>query len=687
MIEQPDQPNTKEEFEKSSNETPEQLNEPDLDHKNQENKLELIDKFQETRNKYNFNQNLSDNNQNSSPKKDFNREDIDLSSQESEQDSQKEESNPYRFKSEQWLQDHIKRIGKDIESHKKDEEELDDEIKNIKDDLRFMGYGRERRNHNRELERVLEKRNTCRQNLEDFHNQLDNISKELERRKKDGNESGEHIDSVSIQSLFLENEPIENTVLYVATFFTDLSPSDFKRVVAKLLGDKTVSITKLKTITEDGKSKTIETQEEQRLVDKWAESVQEANQADKTLKKCYLKVIRKEYSLVVDFSLPNLRKEFIQYFHKEQAFYIEEQYKCVQELLFDVSEHVAKSAINLLAEAANYYPNNYGSRWLSDITAVAEDINSALLFERVSKLIFEMQIILEPAQSERIIKKFLDDLLEQEKNYVFGITLYLVYRQLHSNFLLPKINSLKQLLDWLKQVLDQGNKEQKSSAYSVLEDLLAQRDSDEYIYDILRILKAWLPESERPIEKYSPSNQAAILLLVNYCGETIKKIPTEQYGCWPSKYPLFASMHNDSDIDSSLNLLASWLFQPSINQGLAINYVFPDKMDAIGFIGFMIAEWVTILYGLQEDKLKPEASKLADSLLRQIVIVAERSEQKGLTEFWASLAKVYLEKATNSANNQNQSKQEKQELVNRRKLVKKLRDGFKALQQEFSTAI
>lgn len=386
----------------------------------------------------------------------------------------------------------------------------------------------------------------------------------------------------------------------------------------------------------------------------------------------------------MDFSFPYLRTKFIQYFHEEQAFYIKEQYERVQDLLFDISDHVANNAINLLAEAAIYYPNDYGADWLLKIANFAKYIiKSKLLFERVSKLIFQMQIILEPVQSQRILKRFLDTLIAQERSYVFEITLYLINEQLHSNFLANRINLLKQLLDWLKQVLDQGSKEQKADAYDVLERLLAQRDSHEYIYDILGILKAWLPEPERPPEKYSPSNQAALLLLVSYCAETIERLPIENYGCWPSKYPLFKSIRNDSDVDSSLNLLVSWLFQPRGNQGLAINYVFSDE-DAIQFIGFLIAEWFTILYGLKEDQLSPEASKLADSLLRQAIIVSRRLEQKRLIEFWTLLAKIYLEKAAISAQSAIHNKS-KREFVYRRKLVKELRERFKALQQEILT--
>jgi hypothetical protein len=619
-------------------------------------------------------------------------EEINSSSSGNKQDSQQEEDiNPYRFRSDEWLQSNHKKINKETDILNDEDDHLTDEIARINKGLRRTPIGDQKRAMERDLEQVKADRDTCRQNIEALANQLEVILQEISRRKQEGNQAAENTQSFSIESLFVEDEHIETTILYVATFFPELSLSDFKRVVSQFLGERTISVTKSQTIVEDGKSRTVETQEEYSLAKRWQDSILEPNKADKIFKKCCLKVHRQESALVVEFSSSYLRTKCIKYFQDEQALYLEGQYKIIQEFLFDTSDHVANNAINLLAEAAIYYPNDYGAEWLLWITATAEAIESELLFERVSKLIFQMQIILEPEKVQQTIKTFLNNLLSQEKDCVFGIILCLINKQLYSNFLANKINSLKQLFDCLKQVLDRGNKKQKADAYNVVERILTQRGSHKYIYDILGILKDWLPEAERSHENYSPSNQAALLLIVSYCDETTNKLSTEKYGCWPSKYPLFKSICNDLENDStstdtSLNILVSLLFQPSVNQKLSIGYVLPDEIDAIQFIGFLIAEWFTILYGLQEGKLKPEASKLAKRLLHQVVIVARRLEQKQLNEFWGVLANLYLEEAANYAQS-GKNNQDKRELVCRRKLVKELRNCFKVLQQETSTVI
>lgn len=278
----------KEEFQESGdNETPEQLetleqpNEHSLYNEKQESSFEITNNFFKKDLLSDLKEKQEFSHQNSNRKKDVMGEDTDSFSQENEQDSHKEESNPYRFKSEQLLQANIKRIEKDIDILNKEDEHLTDEIATIQEQLRLTTYNADQRSLKRQLEQVKADRDICRQNREAHENQVGKISKELERRKKEGNESAEYIQSVSVQSLCLENEPIENTVLYVATFFNELSLSDFKRVVAKFLEKRIVNITKSQTIIEDGKSKIIEIQEEQSLEKKWEESVQEPNQADK----------------------------------------------------------------------------------------------------------------------------------------------------------------------------------------------------------------------------------------------------------------------------------------------------------------------------------------------------------------------------------------------------------------------
>lgn len=96
--------------------------------------------------------------------------------------NQPPKDNPYSSKSEKRLQDTINRIRKDID-HEKEDEYLTDDIAEIQQQLRMVGYGLDQRSLNRQLKDAEEKRNLCRQNIERFQKQEEEIIKEIERQK------------------------------------------------------------------------------------------------------------------------------------------------------------------------------------------------------------------------------------------------------------------------------------------------------------------------------------------------------------------------------------------------------------------------------------------------------------------------------------------------------------------------
>ena len=125
----------------------------------------------------------------------------------------------------------------------------------------------------------------------------------------------------SPQSLFKDNEPIENTVLYVATFFPKLSPQDFERVVSYLLEGRTIPVTIKSTVTtEQGEIREIENSEDKPVVEIWQESLYNP---EKYLGKCYLKSnTQEDASQVIDFYLPlNEEDRLKKYFQEQQPLF------------------------------------------------------------------------------------------------------------------------------------------------------------------------------------------------------------------------------------------------------------------------------------------------------------------------------------------------------------------------------
>lgn len=196
----------------------------------------------------------------------------------------------------------------------------------------------------------------------------------------------------------------------------------------------------------------------------------------------------------------------------------------------------------------------------------------------MSYLIYRLQIESDYSRAEDIAQSFLESLMSPEhRTLAFEIVRDLMDKHLRSGAL--GIQAAKQLLIWLKKLLDRESLENKdenlqADVYSLLDKLLWQSGLYSYIYDFLEILKEWLPSPDVPSEKYSLSNRVAFLLLFVYCNQTtyIWTNNLKWYGEWPSAYPLFAPLksQDDSKFGSELNTLFSWLFYCTANGELAL---------------------------------------------------------------------------------------------------------------------
>ncbi|MDZ8260410.1 hypothetical protein [Nostoc sp. ChiQUE01b] len=494
-------------------------------------------------------------------------------------------------------------------------------------------------------------------------------------------------ESVKAESLFKNDEPIENTVLYTASFFPQLGPHEFDIVVSFLLKEQPpLSLTiQSKITTDNGEVKIIETQEKKPLIEVWKNSL---NQPDKFLGKCYLQAVRLEdSSLVIDFSLPHLRKELKEYLEEQQPLYVENQFKRVQILLFVPSPKIATSAIELTIQMAIYHPDIYRENWLL-----------AIILELTEEADWNIDVSL---KNEQKLHKMLAEIeAEQRRNIVFTRISFLIYKMLKTsqlkgvaeNFMERLISEqrydavlaiVKDLysvaefkgLYWVKQLLDRGNGEIRSDAYKFLFNLLKQSSSK--IYEILELIKEWLPSSNRSPESYSRSNEYALQLLVEYCLETTSKLDEKYYGDWPSKYQLFVPLHG-SDADKKIAIIISWLFHPDNEGNLALKHIVDNNINPIHVIGGLIADWFMILQGLDKKEPAPEAAELVNKLLRQIIQTINRSRQAELIQVWTYLTEYFL--SASELQGQSGNFKLKRQLSYKRNLVRQLNKQFKSLQ-------
>ncbi|BAY24102.1 hypothetical protein NIES2100_38950 [Calothrix sp. NIES-2100] len=512
---------------------------------------------------------------------------------------------------------------------------------------------------------------------EDFNEQ------KLDRNWSATNNQGDENQQVHADSLFKDDEPIENTVIFTATFFPELSPYDFDRIIAFLLEERFLNITvQSQIITEQGEPKIIQSIEKEQLLAIWRSSL---TQRDKFLEKCYLKAVHlKDSSQVIDFYLPYLRSEFKIYFEEQKSLYLLEQFNRTKLLLFDASLKVGRNAIDLTVNMATSYPKIYGEDWLFDIVLASTDaansdiaINFDLvqqlqrlstntkrefIFTRISALLYQM---LECSQLVDIVKSFLDRLmLVQRYDAVLAII-----KNLRSA---PKFNGLY----WLKQLLDRGNGEIKSEAYKFLYNWLKQ--SGYRIYELLEVLKGWLPGRERSPNSYSPSNKYALQLFIEYCLETTSNLDSTYYGYYPSKYPLFSVLQSSS-IDSKLETLVSWLFHLDHEGKLALRHIVDEGVNATQLVSFLIAQWFIILWGLEKKEPNQQVAAVFNDFLHKIILTIDRSLQKELVQYWSDYTEHLLIEA--EGYEKSGDNQLRKQAFRKRNLVKELSRQFKVLQK------
>lgn len=292
----------------------------------------------------------------------------------------------------------LERLNKDLGDFEKERNTLSDKIVRLRDDLNHESDSSNRIKLERDIKRDEARKSEIDGDLKSLGSQIDNLKQEinnetdetdnasrysqqhsktssvsdkeqttknnpqfdefLEVSKKSKNISDlselENIDStfeeVQAKSLFKNDEPIKNTVLYTATFFPQLSPHEFETVVSFLLEDQPpILVTDYsQVLTNTNEIKTIETKLQKSLIEIWKDSL---NQPDNNfLNKCYLTTVRLEDgSQVIDFSLPYLRQELKDYLEK-QPIYVGNQFKRVQLLLFSPSVKIASSVIELTVQ-------------------------------------------------------------------------------------------------------------------------------------------------------------------------------------------------------------------------------------------------------------------------------------------------------------------------------------------------
>jgi hypothetical protein len=299
-----------------------------------------------------------------------------------------------------------------------------------------------------------------------------------------------------------DDTPLENTVIFVATYFEELSAHDFRRVLLALLGDRAVEVPVAKPAPDPSappNSTPVAQIQSKPLREIWNK------ERSNILQKCRLRVLEGNPA-VVSFEPADLRKVVKKRFESEFFFVFDELCDRVMTacLLFDDKERVSECVVRLLASRIKNDPSGYGQTFLSavifplcpDLDArqqgTPESLRTALnrlsderrydLLNRLANLLNALVEDQAFAPVEGLLKTFID--LGRHDD-----ALQLLRRIIHPSFLSRRV-------EVLKRIVNEGSAEIRDKVARHLTHWAKKAGSR--IVLLLQALHQWSDGSNRP---------------------------------------------------------------------------------------------------------------------------------------------------------------------------------------------
>jgi hypothetical protein len=349
-----------------------------------------------------------------------------------------------------------------------------------------------------------------------------------------------------------DDTPLENTVIFVATYFEELPAHDFRRVLLALLGDRTIEVPVARPAPDPSappNSTPLALTQSKSLREIWNK------EQSAILKKCRLRVLEGNPA-VVGFEPADLRKVVKKRFESEFFFVFDELCERVMAacLLFDDKERVSECVVRLLAGGIKNDPSGYGQTFLGavifplcpDLDAhqqgTPERLRTALnrlsderrydLLNRLANLLNALVEDQAFAPVEGVLKTFID--LGRHDD-----ALQLLRRIIHPSFLSRRV-------EILKRIVNEGSAEIRDKVARHLTHWAKKAGSR--IVLMLQALHQWSDGSNRP------SSAVAAEFFAQFCASCVLPPAT-----WKDQQIAMALSVAEPE---AFHEIASWLLSP-----------------------------------------------------------------------------------------------------------------------------
>lgn len=465
--------------------------------------------------------------------------------------------------------------------------------------------------------------------------------------------------------VFKDDQWIEKLVLYVATYFSEVSLSEFCDVVEALLGER-------RLLADDNKT----TESSQGSV-RFAVEVWRDNKDQFIWNEHFCKPGLDQGLRTIEFADCSMRKSLKEYLGSARKLFLRDQFNILQGegFIFHPSPRIADKMIRLSAEMAISYPDKYNKDWLVEIIkdlleqyqseqqtarpnakAIFGFIHKAPFnkiswgYSRLSELISQL---IKPPQTGRLVSGCLSDLM----SLGYHDSVLNLIRRLRFT---PDFDGLY----WLRQLFDRGDARIKIQAFNHLYDSV--RDSSVSIYESLTKLESWFPQNDRDVEKHSQSARFALRLLIKYCFETIYRFSQESRSSASANYILF-SFSDEEVARANLDQLVRWLLHPAIvktlhelesDSGMKNVLSLGLEKKPSRLLGVLMAEWAVILGGLAETSLNETTDEIRGTqsvpaknvlklLIERVASSTSNDLKRDLIVFWEEANRELLRSMSN----------------------------------------
>ena len=442
--------------------------------------------------------------------------------------------------------------------------------------------------------------------------------------------------SFPTERLFKGGHSIEDTLLYAATYFSDLPPHEFDQLVDWLLGDRTTPvIVKTQHHNPDGTIQIVETEVQKPLRDFWSAD------PDSYLATCEIEASTgPNLPTSIRFANEGRILKLKAHLERHHSMYLLRQFRILESNKFLTSApNISDRAMSLSLDMATAYPGTFGKEWLLKIildarngsTASPNTDTATVNFGKnkaLERITLFVRLMLGRPQLEEVVSGLLKDLMTLgSRDTVLFLVRGLQFAPAFDEFY------------WIKRLLDEGDSSVKDGAYYHLYSYIQKIG----IYPLLSKLEQWIPTDERPFHDYSPSCIYSLRLLVEYCSDLSDKFEEEQT---PRRHPLFA-FADENVARENCRRLVTWLFHPGMPSVFAeLDTLFGDERPEariLPFICELVLEWMVVLRDQQsaESSVGSEqfvsTERTQDFLIESLAVNTSQTQRAEILLYWERL--------------------------------------------------